>query len=89
MKKETESEAIERRKKTYGCDGLCYGGINEDGIECHICGGIDTCEETRMAEGLVSMFVAAGFIVGWLLVAAFTAWSIYHTVKIAISIIGG
>lgn len=55
MKKETISEAIERRKKTYGCDGLCYGGMI-DGKECQICGGIDTCEETRTAEGLAELF---------------------------------
>lgn len=40
--KETEEQAIERRKKLYGCNGRCY---------CNgICGGIDTCEETRNGE---------------------------------------
>ena len=49
-KKETEAQARERRKKQYGCDGLCYGGMNDDGVMCQPCGGIDTCEETRYIE---------------------------------------
>lgn len=40
-KKETEAQARERRKKQYGCDGLCYGGI-------------DTCEETRYIEAFAT-----------------------------------
>ena len=41
-KKETEAQARERRKKQYGCDGLCYGGMNDDGVMCQPSGGIDT-----------------------------------------------
>ena len=44
----------ERRKKQYGCDGLCYGGMNDDGVMCQPCGGIDTCEETRYIEAFAT-----------------------------------
>ena len=53
-KKETEAQARERRKKQYGCDGLCYGGMNDDGVMCQPCGGIDTCEETRYIEAFAT-----------------------------------
>lgn len=45
MKRETEEQAIERRKKTYGCDGKCYS-------ESHCCGAIDICDETRVGEAI-------------------------------------
>lgn len=38
----------------YGCDGLCYGGMNDDGVMCQPCGGIDTCEETRYIEAFAT-----------------------------------
>lgn len=57
MIKETEEQARERRKSLYGCDGLCYGGIDEKGQVCQICGGIDTCEETRGKEAIAE-FIA-------------------------------
>lgn len=49
-KRETEEQAIERRKKMYGCDGLCY--LNNENHQ--FCGGIDTCEETRVQEGIAT-----------------------------------
>lgn len=51
--KETEQEAIERRKQMYGCNGKCYDRVMdpETGEEQYcICGGIDTCDETRVGE---------------------------------------
>lgn len=45
--KETEEQAIERRKRMYGCDGRCY-------YDNGVCGGIDTCDETRVSEGIAS-----------------------------------
>lgn len=53
--KETEEQAIERRKKIYGCDGKCYcDSIWDEDLKCYVqngvCGGIDTCEETRVGE---------------------------------------
>lgn len=53
--KETEEQAIERRKKMYGCDGKCYcDSIWDEDLKCYVqngvCGGIDTCEETRYSE---------------------------------------
>lgn len=53
--KETEEQAIERRKKLYRCDGKCYcDGIWDEDLKCFtgggVCGGIDTCEETRNGE---------------------------------------
>ena len=45
--KETEQEAIERRKQMYGCDGECvysiYNPETKD-YEEYMCGGVDTCE---------------------------------------------
>lgn len=34
----------------YQCDGLCYGGIDENGDRVPCCSAIDTCEETRYGE---------------------------------------
>lgn len=53
--KETEEQAIERRKRMYGCDGKCYcDSIWDEDLKCFVqngcCGGIDTCEETRVGE---------------------------------------
>lgn len=53
--KETELEAIQRRQKTYGCDGQCYSGI-----QC--CNAIDTCDETRHKEFLATILVLVLFI---------------------------
>lgn len=55
MRKETEEQAIKRRKKMYGCDGKCYcDSIWDEDLKCYVqngvCGGIDTCEETRFGE---------------------------------------
>lgn len=49
-RRKTEAELIEERKHKYGCNGHCYGG---DG--CPICGGIDTCDETRIQEGIATL----------------------------------
>ena len=43
--KEIEEQAIERRKKLYGCDGRCYcDGIWDEDLKCFtgggVCGGI-------------------------------------------------
>lgn len=61
-KKETEAQARDRRKKQYGCDGLCYGGMNDNGVMCQICGGIDTCEETRHIEAFATLVAALTII---------------------------
>lgn len=45
---------IEERKQKYGCNGLCYGGKNEHGQKCSMCGGVDTCDETRIDEGFAT-----------------------------------
>lgn len=40
---------LEKAEK-YQCNGLCYGGMDENGEEVPCCSAIDTCEETRCAE---------------------------------------
>lgn len=65
--KETEEQAIERRKKMYGCDGKCYcDSIWDEDLKCFVqngvCGGIDTCPETSTGEAIASC-LAALFIV--------------------------
>lgn len=67
MKKETEEQAIERRKRMYGCDGKCYcDAIWDEDLKCFVqggvCGGIDTCEETRVGE-FISSCLAVLFII--------------------------
>lgn len=44
--KESELDAINRRKETYGCDG-----------QCGFCMGIDTCDETRKDEGFAELLI--------------------------------
>lgn len=83
---ETEEQAIERRKKQYGCDGRCYSRIIDpetgDG-RYFICGGIDTCDETRMGEvigtiGAVLFIIFTPIIlvagIAFLVVAAVKGW---------------
>lgn len=68
-KKETEEQAIERRKRMYGCDGKCVGDAvwdeeRQEYIQGGLCGGIDTCDETRVGEFIGSclavLFVTIG-----------------------------
>ena len=60
--KETEQEAIERRKQMYGCDGKCYGKIIDpetgEAGQYFICGGVDTCDETRVGEAFATIGAA-------------------------------
>ena len=60
--KETEEQAIERRKKMYGCDGKCYcDAIWDEELKCFtqggVCGDIDTCDETRVGKAISSCLV--------------------------------
>ena len=53
-KKETEEEAIERRKRMYGCNGCCYGR-NTNLPKGHpdrkgMCMAVDRCPETCRKE---------------------------------------
>ena len=64
-KKETEEEAVKRRQQMYGCDGKCYDRIIDpetDENQYTICGGIDTCDETRVGEA-IGTIGAALFII--------------------------
>lgn len=66
--KETEEQAIERRKKMYGCNGKCYcDSIWDEDLKCFVqgglCGGIDTCDETRVGE-FIGLCLAVLFIIG-------------------------
>lgn len=48
--KETEEEAVKRRQQMYGCNGKCCDRVIEPETgegQYFICGGIDTCDETR------------------------------------------
>lgn len=53
-KKETEEEAIERRKRTYGCDGCCYGHRTDLPIghpeRKGMCMAAETCPENATRE---------------------------------------
>lgn len=51
--KETEEEAVKRRQQMYGCNGKCCDRVIEPETgegQYFICGGIDTCDETRVGE---------------------------------------
>lgn len=54
-RKETEKAAVERRKRMYGCDGECVKEIYDEETQkrsMYPCGGIDTCGERRIREGI-------------------------------------
>lgn len=54
-RKETEKAAVERRKRMYGCDGECVKEIYDEETQkrsMYPCGGIDTCDERRIREGI-------------------------------------
>jgi hypothetical protein len=54
-RKETEKAAVERRKRMYGCDGECVKEIYDTETQkrsMYPCGGIDTCDERRIREGI-------------------------------------
>lgn len=67
MKKESTPE---ERAKKYGCDGYCYGGIDVKGNTHQICGGIDTCKETRHMEAFATIFVFVMLVLMFVLVVA-------------------
>ena len=51
--KETVKEAGKRRQQTYGCKGKCCDRVIDPETgegRYFICGGIDTCDETRVGE---------------------------------------
>ena len=51
--KETEEEAVKRRQQMYGCNGKCCDRVIDPETgegQYFICGGIDTCDETRVGE---------------------------------------
>lgn len=56
-KKQSEEEIMKELSDKYGCDGDCYGKYSG-----YICGGVDTCEETRHAEGLATLAVVCLFL---------------------------
>lgn len=54
-RKETEKVAVERRKRMYGCEGECVKEIYDTETQkrsLYLCGGIDTCDERRIREGV-------------------------------------
>lgn len=54
-RKETEKAAVERRKRMYGCEGECVKEIYDTEAQkrsMYLCGGIDTCDERRIREGV-------------------------------------
>ena len=54
-RKETEKAAVERRKRMYGCDEECVKEIYDEKTQkrsMYPCGGIDTCDERRIREGV-------------------------------------
>lgn len=55
-------EAVERRKQTYRCNGLCYG---DESQPC--CPEIDTCEETANREFVAT--ILAYLLMGLVLLA--------------------
>ena len=64
--KETEQEAIERRKQMYGCNGKCCDRVIDPETgegQYFICGGIDTCDETRVGEFIGEIRAALFFII--------------------------
>ena len=63
--KETEEEAVKRRQQMYGCNGRCCDRVIDPETgegQRFICGGIDTCDETRVGE-FIGMVGAVLFIV--------------------------
>ncbi|MCM1224717.1 MAG: hypothetical protein NC548_60740 [Lachnospiraceae bacterium] len=76
--RETEEQRIERCKKLYGCEGDCYNLTDEQGNFVGMCGGIDTCPETRGMEfiativaSLIVISVPIGAIAGLI-------WAVFH-----------
>ena len=64
--KEPEQEAIERRKQMYGCNGKCCDRVIDPETgegQYFICGGIDTCDETRVGEFIGEIGAALFFII--------------------------
>ena len=62
---ETEEEAVKRRQQMYGCNGKCCDRVIDPETgegQYFICGGIDTCDETRVGE-FIGMVGAVLFIV--------------------------
>lgn len=52
-RKETEEEAVKRRQQMYGYNGKCRDRVIDPETgegQNFICGGIDTCDETRVGE---------------------------------------
>lgn len=51
----SQEKAAERRKRMYGCDGECVKEIYDEETQkrsMYPCGGIDTCDERRIREGM-------------------------------------
>lgn len=51
----SQEKAAERRKRMYGCDGECVKEIYDEETQkrsMYPCGGIDTCDERRIREGI-------------------------------------
>lgn len=59
---------IERRKKLYGCDGICYSRTS-------ICPNVDHCPETREKEFLATV-VAALIPIAGIGTIILIAWSL-------------
>lgn len=70
----------EEKAKKYGCNGYCYGGIDDEGYSHPMCGGIDTCEETRFDEKIATLFV---FLMIILMVVVFIAVTVLGIAWIA------
>lgn len=79
-KRHTEYNQIKERIKKYGCDGFCYGGIDEQGIEHNVCGCIDICDETRVGEFWATVFAVFTIILIPIAVIATFCFAIYHCI---------
>lgn len=65
-------EAKEReRAEKYGCDGKCY-------FDTGMCGGVDTCPETRTVEWLATLFACLTIISTPILIIAGIVFAILY-----------
>lgn len=77
-----EDQQRKERAEKYHCDGRCY-------YESGICPAVDTCEETRVGEGIATM--GAVLVIGFvsIMLLFFGVWFIIDFIKFIFFVITG
>lgn len=66
-----DEEKERERAEKYGCDGKCY-------FNTGMCGGVDTCPETRTAEGFATLLACLTIIAAPILIIAGIVFAILY-----------